>query len=135
MAVTKTLVFSNVAVSAGSGSATNVYPLHLTESAEVTITPVNDTVQDGQTIVSAYDVTFSVNLMNTAVLADPHVYKGGSDAPLIARITFRGASGAQTMNVENVIINANRTFDGNRTQVNLSGSKRGVTLDSAVTVV
>jgi hypothetical protein len=135
MAVTKTLVFSNVAISAGSGSATNAYPLHLTESAEVTITPANDTVQDGQTIVSAYDVTFSVNLMNTAVLADPHVYKDASANPVLARITFRGASGAQTMNVENVIINANRTFDGNRTQVNLSGSKRSVTLDSSVTVV
>lgn len=136
MPATKTLVFSNIAISNGAtGLATNAYPLHLTESAEVTITPANDTVQDGQTIVSAYDVTFSVNLMNTGVLTDPFIYKDASASPVLARITFRGASGAQTMNIENVFINANRTFDGNRTQVNLSGSKRGVTLDSAVTVV
>ena len=135
MAVTKTLVFSNVAISNATGALTNAYPLHLTESAEVTITPANDTVQDGQTIVSAYDVSFSVNLMNTAVLSDPHVYKDASATPVLARITFRGASGGQTMNIENVYINGNRTFDGNRTQISLSGSKRGVTLDSAVTVV
>jgi hypothetical protein len=136
MAVTKTLVFSNVQISNGAtGLATNAYPLHLTESAEVTITPVNDTVQDGQTIVSAYDVTFSVNMMNTQVLLDPFIYKDASAAPVLARITFKGASGAQTLNIENVYINGARTFDGNRTQVSLSGSKRGVTLDSAVTVV
>jgi hypothetical protein len=135
MSATKTLVFSNVAISNATGALTNAYPLHLTESAEVTITPVNDTVQDGQTIVSAYDVTFSVNLFNTAVLSDPFVYKDASASPVLARITFRGASGGQTLNVENVYINGARTFDGNRTAISLSGSKRGVTLDSAVTVV
>ena len=58
MPATKTLVFSNIAISNGAtGLATNAYPLHLTESAEVTITPANDTVQDGQTIVSAYDLS------------------------------------------------------------------------------
>jgi hypothetical protein len=31
-------------------------------------------------------------------------------------------------------VNGNRTFDGNRTQINLSGSKRAVTLDNAVLV-
>jgi hypothetical protein len=135
MSATKTLVFSNIAISNATGALTNAYPLHLTESAEVTLTPVNDTVQDGQTIVSAYDVSFSVNLMNTAVLTDPFVYKDATSAPVLARITFRGASGAQTMNVENVFINANRTFDGNRTQINLSGTKRAVTLDGAITLV
>jgi hypothetical protein len=135
MAVTKTLVFSNVAISNATGALTNAYPLHLTESAEVTITPANDTVQDGQTIASAYDVTFSVNLMNTTVLSDPFVYKDASATPVLARITFRGATGGQTLNIENVYINGTRTFDGNRTAINLSGSKRGVTLDSAVTVV
>lgn len=136
MAVSKTLVFSNVAISNGAtGGNTNNYPLHLTESAEVTLTPVNDTVQDGQTIVSAYDVSFSVNLFNTAVLSDPFVYSNTSATPVLARITFRGATGGQTLNIENVFINGARTFDGNRTAINLSGSKRATTINGAVTVV
>lgn len=134
MAVTKTLVFNAVAISNATGALTNAYPLHLTESAEVTITPVNDTVQDGQTIVSAYDVTFSVNSFNTAILTDPHVYSNASVSPTLARITFRGAAGGQTINIENVYINGSRTFDGNRTAVNLSGSKRATTIDGAATL-
>lgn len=135
MAITKTLVFSNIGISNATGAVRNNYPLHLTESAEVTITPVNDTVQDGQTIVSAYDVTFSVNAMNVNILLDPFVYKDASATPVLARMTFQGATGGQILNIENVYINGTRTFDGNRTAINLSGSKRATTLDGAVTVV
>jgi hypothetical protein len=135
MSASKTLVFSNIAIATGTSATFVPYPLHLTESAEVTITPVNDTVQDGQTIVSAYDVTFSVNLFNTAILSDTtNVYSNAAASPTLAKIRFTGASGAQTLTVENVFINGNRTFDGNRTAINLSGSKRAVTLDNAVLV-
>lgn len=134
MAVTKTLVFSNVAIAPGTSASFNAFPLHVTESAEVTITPVNDTVQDGQTIVSAYDATFSVNLFNTAVLSDPMVYSNTAAAPTLAKIRFSGATGGQTLTLENVYINGSRTFDGNRTAINLSGSKRATTIDGAVTV-
>lgn len=134
MAVTKTLVFSNVAIAPGASATFNAYPLHLTESAEVTITPVNDTVEDGQTIVSAYDVTFSVNSFNTAILTDPMVYTNTSASPALAKMRFSGAPGGQTITIENVYVNGSRTFDGNRTAVNLSGSKRATTIDGAATL-
>ena len=135
MAATKTLVFQNVAIATGTSATFVGYPLHVTESAEVTITPVNDTVQDGQTIVSAYDVTFSVNLFNTVILNDTtNIYSNTAASPTLAKIRFSGATGGQTLTVENVYINGARTFDGNRTAINLSGSKRATTLDGAVTV-
>jgi hypothetical protein len=132
MSVTKTLVFSNVAISNATGALTNYYPLHVTESAEVTIEPVNDTVSDGQTLVSAYDASFSVNVFNASILSDPHVYKDTTQSPSLARISFIAATGGQTLNIENVFINANRAFDGNRVAINLSGSKRVTNVMNAV---
>jgi hypothetical protein len=134
MSATKTLVFSNIAIAPGDSATFNTFALHLTESAEITLTPVNDSVQDGQTLVSAYDVSFSVNLMNASVLSDPLVYKDSTTVPRLAKIRFTGTSGAANVTIENVFVNGNRTFDGNRTAINLSGSKRGVTLDNAVLV-
>ena len=132
MSVTKTLVFSNVAISNATGALTNYYPLHVTESAEVTIEPVNDTVSDGQTLVSAFDASFSVNVFNATILSDPHVYKDTTQSPTLARISFIAATGGQTLNIENVFINANRAFDGNRVAINLSGSKRVTNVMNAV---
>ena len=124
MAVTKTLIFSNITIANATGGAANTYPLHLTESATVTVTPVNDTVDDGQTLASAYDVSFSVSVYNTTLLSDPNVYADASTNPTLARIIFNPATGGQKLNVENVYINANRSFEGNRTAIVLTGSKR-----------
>lgn len=134
MAATKALVFQNVLIASSTGTGANTYPLHLTESAEVTITPVTDTVDDGQTLASAFDVTFAVNVYNTTLLADPFVYFDSSKTPTTARIRFVGATGAQNLNVENVIINGSRTFDGNRTAIRLEGSKRVTNSQNAVIV-
>ena len=134
MAVTKTLVFQNVLIASATGTGANTYPLHVTESAEVTVEPVTDTVDDGQTLASAFDVSFTVNVYNTTLLADPFIYADASATPTRARISFVGATGAQTINVENVIINANRVFDGNRTAVQLTGSKRVTNAFNAVVV-
>jgi len=124
MAVTKTLIFSNLTIANATGGAANTYPLHVTESAEVTLTPVTDTVDDGQTLASAYDVSFTVDVFNTTLLSDPHVYKDASTSPVLARIIFNPATGGQQLNVENVYINANRDFSGNRTAIRLTGTKR-----------
>ena len=134
MAVTKTLVFQNILIASASGTGPNTYPLHVTESAEVTVEPVTDTVDDGQTLASAFDVSFTVNVYNTTLLADPFIYHDASDTPTRARIQFVGATGAQTLNIENVIINANRVFDGSRTAVQLTGSKRVTNAFNAVVV-
>jgi hypothetical protein len=133
MSITKTLVFSNIGIcNATNASNVNFYPLHVTESAEVTIEPVNDTVGDGQTLVSAYDASFSVNVFNATILSDPLVYKDTTQSPTLARMVFQSATGGQTLNIENVFINANRAFDGNRVAINLSGSKRVTNVMNAV---
>ncbi len=134
MAATKALVFSSINIASSAGANPNNYPLHVTESAEVTITPVTDTVDDGQTLASAFDVSFAVNVYNTTLLADPFVYFDSAATPVLARVQFKGATGAQTLNVENVIINGSRTFDGNRTAIRLEGSKRVTNSQNAVIV-
>jgi hypothetical protein len=47
-------------------------------------------------------------------------------------MVFQSATGGQTLNIENVFINANRAFDGNRVAINLSGSKRVTNVMNAV---
>ena len=132
MSITKTLVFSNVAISNATGALANYYPLHVTESAEVTIDQVTGSVGDNQTLASAYDASFSVNVFNASILSDPHVYKDTTQSPTLARMSFIAATGGQTLNIENVFINANRTFDGNRVAINLSGSKRVTNVMNAI---
>jgi hypothetical protein len=132
MSITKTLVFSNIGISAADGTGTTYYPLHVTESAEVSIEPVTDSVGDNQTLVSAYDASFSVNVFNATILSDARVYKDTTQSPTLARMSFIAATGGQTLNIENVFINANRAFDGNRVAINLSGSKRVTNVMNAV---
>ena len=135
MAITKTLVFEKFGTSAsGSAAGYTNYDIHLTESAEVTLTPVIDTVDDGQSLVSAYDVNFSVTVYNTDVLTHGNVYADAATTPSKGRISFWGTTGAANVIVDGVIINANRTFDGNRTGVQLTGTKRTTNVDLAVTV-
>lgn len=124
MAITKLLSFQSVSIASSTGTGANTYTLHLTDSAEVTLEPVVDTVDDGQSLPSAFDVSFAVNILNTSVLTDPFVYKDSAEDPVKARITFNGVTGGQTLNVENVIINGTRAFDGNRLAIRLTGTKR-----------
>lgn len=128
MATGKTLVFSNISV---GGVA---YGLHLTEGAEVTIEPLTDAVEDNQELVSAYDISFSANLYNTAVLSDTNVYTNTANTPSKTTVVFTGASGGQTLTVTNVIVNGQFTFDQNRGAARISGRKRTTTLAGAVTV-
>lgn len=128
MATGKTLVFSNISV---GGVA---YGLHLTEGAEVTIEPLTDAVEDNQELVSAYDISFSANLYNTAVLSDTNVYTNTANTPTKTTVVFTGASGGQTLTVTNVIVNGQFTFDQNRGAARISGRKRTTTLAGAVTV-
>lgn len=128
MATGKTLVFSNISV---NGVA---YGLHLTEGVEVTIEPVTDAVEDNQELVSAYDISFSANLYNTAILSDTNVYTNTANTPSKATVVFTGATGGQTLTVGDVIVNGSRSFDETRGAARISGRKRTTTLGGAVTV-
>ena len=132
MSITKTLVFSQIGISAADGTGTTNYALHVNESAEVSITPVTDAVDDNQTLASAFDASFSVNVFNASILSDTRVYKDTTQSPTLARITFWEATGGQRMNIENVIINANRDLSGSRVAINLSGTKRVTNVMNAI---
>jgi len=128
MAITKTLTFSGINV----GQAID-YDLHLMENAEITIEQVTDMVDDGQTLVAAYDVSFSVDVFDDALLTDSNIYVDASQDPVKLNITFVGVSGASNVALTDIIINGNKKYDQNRVAVTLSGTKRAVSLSNVTT--
>jgi hypothetical protein len=129
MSITKSLVFDKVSINGVD------YSPHLAESAEVTVEPVEQTVKNGQTLVSAWDVSFSVDLLDSNVInAASLVYTNAANAPAQTFITFGGTAGAATLNITDVIINAVPNFEGERVAFTLTGSKRVTTLPTTVTI-
>jgi hypothetical protein len=128
MAITKTLTFSGINV----GQAVD-YDLHLMENAEITIEQVTDMVDDGQTLVAAYDVSFSVDVYDDALLSDSNIYVDASQDPVKSNIRFVGVSGGSNVIITDIIINGSKKFDQNRVAVTLSGTKRAVSLSNVTT--
>ena len=128
MAITKTLTFSGINV----GQAVD-YDLHLMENAEITIEQVSDLVDDGQTLVAAYDVSFSVDVYDDALLSDSNIYVDASQDPVKSNIRFVGVSGGSNVTITDIIINGSKKFDQNRVAVTLSGTKRAVSLSNVTT--
>mgnify|MGYP000016815251 FL=1 len=131
MAITKTLTFSGISVERGGGSIE--YNEHLMENAEITIEQVSDMIDDGQTLVAAYDVSFSVDLYDDTVLSDSNIYFDASQDPVKSNITFNGVSGGSNVAITDVIINGSKKFDQNRVAVTLTGTKRAVSLSNVTT--
>ena len=130
MAITKSLVFDKVSIGGVD------YTPHLAESAEITVEPVEQTVRNGQTLVSAWDVSFSVDLLNSNVInATSLVYTDASDEPELTNIVFGGTAGAATLTVSNVIVNATPNFEGERVAFTITGTKRVTMLSDTVTGV
>lgn len=127
MAATKTLVFTGISVNGVD------YTLHLNEGVEVNIEPLTDLVEDGQTLISAYDVSFSVNVYDDSPLTDNNVNSNTAATPVRATLVFTGAAGADSVTITNVIVNANKVYDGNRMAVQLTGTKRTTSLSTATT--
>jgi hypothetical protein len=129
MAITKSLVYDQVSINGVN------YTPHLAESVEVTVEPVEQTVRNGQTLVSAWDVSFSVDLLNSNVInATSLVYTNAASAPVQTYIVFSGTTGAATLNITDVIINATPNFEGERVAYTITGSKRVTTLPSTVLI-
>jgi hypothetical protein len=128
MAITKTLTFSGINV----GQAVD-YDLHLMENAEITIEQVTDMVDDGQTLVAAYDVSFSVDVYDDALLTDSNIYVDASQDPVKSNIRFVGVSGGSNVTINDIIINGSKKYDQNRVAVTLSGTKRAVALSNVTT--
>ena len=129
MPITKTLAYDKVSINGVD------YTPHLADSAEVTVEPVEQMVRNGQALVSAWDVSFSVDLLDDNVVnAASLAYTNTANSPTQTFITFTGTTGAATLNITNVIINATPNFEGERVAYTLTGSKRVTTLPGTVTV-
>lgn len=127
MAATKSIIFTGIRVN------TTDYSLHLMEGAEVSIEEVTDQVDDGQTLVSAYDVSFSADVYDDGPLTDSNVNTNTAQAPVKSSVTFVGAPGSKSLTVTNVIVNGIRNYENNRSAIRLTGSKRTTSLTDAVT--
>jgi hypothetical protein len=90
-------------------------------------------VDDGQTLVSAYDISFSVDVYDDSPLTDSNVNTNTAQSPVKSNVTFTGAPGSATLLITNVIVNGIKNYENNRTSVRLTGSKRTTSLSTAVT--
>lgn len=127
MAATKTLVFTGINVGGTD------YSNHLNEGFEVTLEQLTDLVRDGQTLVSAWDVSFSVLVYDDAPLSDSNIVSNTAQTPVLTTVTFTGATGTDSIVISDVIVNASKVYDQNRMAVQLTGTKRAVSLANAVT--
>jgi len=127
MAATKTLVFTGINVGGTD------YSNHLNEGFEVTLEQLTDLVRDGQTLVSAWDVSFSVLVYDDAPLSDSNIVSNTAQTPALTTVTFTGATGTDSIVISDVIVNASKVYDQNRMAVQLTGTKRAVSLANAVT--
>lgn len=134
MAITKLFNnFSNFAVTNTTGGASNTYGLTLTESVEVTIEAVNDTIQDGQTLPAGYDVSIGFTTYNTNAQAEPKLYGRDTSAePTEARIIMNGATGSESLNIGNCIWNVAPDYSNNRAGFRITGTKRVTNVDAFI---
>ena len=126
MAITKALIFEKVTI-----NGVDLTP-HLADSAEVTVEAVNQTVINNQTLPSAYDVSFSVQVLDSA--AATNAYVDTSSEPVLTDCVFTGVAGAATLNITNVFVTATPDFSGERVAFTLTGSKRVTTLPTTVNI-
>lgn len=116
MAITKSLTFTGISINGVS------YTPFLTESVEVTVEPVVDNVNNGQTLPSAYNMTFAVDIYNTNVLTDANIYTNTATTPVEINVAFTGGTGGQTITASNIIVSATKVFEAGRSAYRVSGS-------------
>jgi hypothetical protein len=126
MPITKPLIFTNIGIGNSDGSGIIYYPLHVSESATVTVTPTSDLVDAGLTLNAFYDISVEIISFNTNLYADNRVYTNTTAEPKYATMFLSGATGAETLNIGQTLISATRVYDGNRTGISLTCTKRAV---------
>jgi hypothetical protein len=126
MPITKPLIFTNIGIGNSDGSGIIYYPLHVSESATVTVTPTSDLVDAGLTLNAFYDISVEIISFNTNLYADNRVYTNTTAEPTYATMFLSGATGAETLNIGQTLISATRVYDGNRTGISLTCTKRAV---------
>ena len=126
MSVTKPLIFTNVGIGDANGASVTYYPLHVSESATVTVTPTFDTIDDGQQLSAFFDLEVSIISFNANLFSDARVYTNTTATPTKATLFLQGATGAQSLNIGATYLNATRVYDGNRTGIQVTATKRAV---------
>jgi hypothetical protein len=132
MPITKPLIFTNVGVGDANGTNITYYPLHVSESATVSVTPTSDVVDAGLTLHAFYDLEVQVISFNTNLYSDTRVYTNTTAEPTYATMFLSGATGAESLNIGQTLISATRVYDGNRTGIQLTCTKRAVSDDLLV---
>ena len=127
MAITRTLTFTGITINGVD------YSKHLQENAEITIEPIMDMVDEGQTIPSAYDISFSIDIYDVNLLSDSNIHTSGYGDSSKTNIVFNGVDGGADFTIEDVIINGKKKYDQNRVAVNLHGSKRAISVEDSIT--
>lgn len=128
MSITRALIFERVSINDVD------YSPHLADSVEITVEPVVQEVLNNQTLPSAWDVSFSVDMLNSAIQDDANIYSNSANNVLLANIRFEGVAGASNLTMNNCVILATPNFEGERTAYTLSGSKRMTSVPTVVTV-
>ena len=126
MATTTPIIFKGIKI------GTTEYDKHLTESGEITEEPVEDTVDDGQTLPAKYNVSFSVTVYDDDVMTDANIYKDATDEPVKTTVTFQGVAGALEAEMPDMIVSVRRDFSQNRLGYVLKGTRTGVSLTDLV---
>ena len=90
----------------------------------MTVTPTSDIVDAGLTLHAFYDMSVEIISFNTNLYADNRVYTNTSAEPKYATLFLSGATGAETLNIGQTLISATRVYDGNRTGISLTCTKR-----------
>lgn len=126
MAITKSLTFTGINVNGVS------YSPFLDESVEVTVEPIVDMVNNGQSLPSAFNLTFGVNIYNTNVGTDGNVYTNTEAAPKEINVVLTGGTGGQTLTMNGIIVHATKVFDAGRSAYRIGGSKRETNVQSIV---
>lgn len=127
MAITRTLTFTGITINGVD------YSKHLQENAEITIEPIMDMVDEAQTIPSAYDISFSIDIYDVNLLSDSNIHTSGYGDSSKTNIVFNGVNGGADFTIEDVIINGKKKYDQNRVAVNLNGSKRAISVEDSIT--
>ena len=113
MAAGKPLIFTQMRIEdAGGGNAAN-YQLVPVDARTLGVEPIEEMVDDGQTITHGFNGSFEVKTYDDAVMSDARVSVSATVvAP--ARLVMVGASGGTTVTFTAVRINARQSFDGDR---------------------
>jgi hypothetical protein len=129
MALTKSLIFTGISVSGVS------YSPFLEDSVEVTIEPVADLVNNGQTLPSAYNLSFSATLYNTSIATGANIYTNAEVGTFsLTSVVFTGGEGGQTLNISNVLVHASLDLGNGRTAYTIGGTKKVASLAGVLTL-